>query len=55
MSTRYLKRIIAGALLWGSVAVAGVGLTAGTAQANTRGRTNGARGNIYRRPTSFGT
>ena len=36
-SVRYLKRIIAGALLGGSVTVAGVGLAAGTAQANTRG------------------
>jgi hypothetical protein len=36
MSTpRTLTRIIAGALLSGGVAVAGLGLTAGTAQANT--------------------
>ena len=32
-----LKRIIAGAVLWSSLAVAAVGLAAGTAQANTRG------------------
>jgi hypothetical protein len=34
---QYLKRIIAGAVLSSSLAVAGVGLAAGTAQANTRG------------------
>jgi hypothetical protein len=51
----YLKRILAGALLSGSVAVAGIGLAAGTAQANTRAPTNGARGNTYPRPTSSGT
>jgi hypothetical protein len=33
----YPKRIIAGPLLSGCVAVAGLGLAAGTAQANTRG------------------
>jgi hypothetical protein len=33
----YLKRIIAGAVLSGSLAVTAVGLAAGTAQANTRG------------------
>lgn len=33
----YLKRIAAGALLSGVVAVAGFGLAAGAAQANTRG------------------
>jgi hypothetical protein len=36
MGAPYLKRIIAGALLSGTVAVAGFGLAAGTAQANTR-------------------
>jgi len=36
-TTNACKRIIAGALLSGSVAVAGIAFTAGTAQANTRG------------------
>ena len=34
---QYLKRIIAGAVLSSGLAVAGMGLAAGTAQANTRG------------------
>jgi hypothetical protein len=48
-----MKKIIAGALLWGGPAVAGVGLAAGTAQADNpigAQRTVGARGNPYRRP-----
>jgi hypothetical protein len=36
-TTNACKRIIAGALLSGSVAVAGIAFTAGSAQANTRG------------------
>ena len=36
-TTNMLKRIVAGALLSAGVAMAGFGLGAGTAQANTRG------------------
>ena len=43
-TTNACKRIIAGALLSGSVAVAGIAFTAGTARDNT-----------YRRPTWCGT
>ncbi|HWX98717.1 MAG TPA: hypothetical protein VNY55_02245 [Mycobacterium sp.] len=51
---QYLKRIIAGAVLSSSLAVAGVGLAAGTAQANTRGPYQWCPGQ-HLRATSFGT
>lgn len=49
---RTLKKIVAGAVLSGGLAVAGAGLAAGTAQTTSTGdrRTSGARGNPCRRP-----